>query len=476
MKYSYVALNQENQKLTGVLSAESEAEAREKLHALSLSVISLQAEEANESELDKTEGIITYAFHVIGSKQNHIHGTIDAPDRKTALKRLITEYKFQVISLCEAIVPEAEQEEEGKKGLKELFEELEDEFGISQDKLYESKFEVERHSSDALEEARKEIVKNVEEIVARAEEILDKFDQELSGEEVHNIRSKIDTLMRIRLSNNIKYIQDLADELLVAIDITLQQHLQTVSSKIQGHGNQVSAKDLSEEAGHVAYLRDITKRMGNLMDGYQTSKRRKFRLRKSKASKPMTNPVLIKSTMLGRIVKKMLTMLQRMVFSKSTVVRKQYLQQFIESVHEFFKVAKTPATEFIPPELKAQYARPDDSLETDSIAEYIDPAAGSSFARLLQELRLFIGWLLAFYVTYFYLSVFTLVKLGTETPFFSFINRSLQSAFPFLVTAFFFLMYIGLTIALRWAHGRVISSSLSLLVSMASIALVLANF
>ncbi len=43
-RYSYIALNQQHQKLTGVLSADNEQNAREKLHAMAFSVVSLKEE------------------------------------------------------------------------------------------------------------------------------------------------------------------------------------------------------------------------------------------------------------------------------------------------------------------------------------------------------------------------------------------------------------------------------------------------
>ncbi len=487
MKFSYIALNQEHQKLTGVLSAESLDEAREKLHTLQLSIVSLQqeddaVEETGDLPEATEEGIITFAFYVMDPKQNEVRGTIDAPDRVTAFKRLMSEYKFRVISLADTSIPEEIREEEGKKGLEEIAAEVEDEFGISEADLLESGVEIETHVSESTEEARKEIVANVEEIVARAEEILEKFDEELTGDEVRAIKNKIDTLMRIRLSNNLKYIQDLADELLVMIDATLQQHLDTVVTK-QGAAFTDDGKDITSEEGHLAYFRDITQRMSSLMEGYNKSKkklrrRKKRKQGKVKEKKPITNPAIIRTILILKQFQKIFGTIRRMIFSKSTVVRKQYFQQLKEHIVEFVHIFKIPDYELIPGGADAARVAEDmerRKLEESGLAGPLQ-GEGSAFYRILQEFHLFFGWLLAFYVAYFYFSVYVVVKWGSESPFFDFVYRSLSSPFPFLTTGFFFLVFFGLTLALRVARGGIILSSFMLFVTAASVVLMVFNF
>ncbi len=482
MKFSYIALNPDHQKLTGILSAEDKEEAREKLHALSLSIVSLQ-QEADDAEVtndlpgEGEEAIITYIFHVYDPKQNEVRGSIDAPDRKTAYHRLMSEYKFRIISLCDESVPEEIREEEGRKGLEDIAEEVKFEFGISEKDLLDSGMEIESHVNEANEEARKEIVANVEQIVARAEEILEKFDEELTGDEVHAVRNKIDTLMRIRLSNNLKYIQDLADELLVAIDTTMQQHLDTVITN-QDDSFKDTGKNL-DEAGRLAYFRDLTSRMTNLVDGYNKSKRKLKRRRKksktTKVKKPITNPAIIRTILVFKNFKKLLGTMQRLIFSKSSVVRKQYVQQLKEHLREFIHIFKIPDYELIPGGVDA--ANMVEALAKEKV-ERGDTAKHEQtlFYRLLQEFHLFFGWLLAFYIVYFYFSVYVLVKWGSDSPFFEFVYRSLSSPFPFLTTGFFFLIFLGLTMALRIAKGRIIPSSFMLLVTVLTIVVMIFNF
>lgn len=479
MKFSYIALNEEHQKLTGNISADDEKGARDKLHTLKLSVISLQQTNDDVEVTDlPEEGIITFVFHVVDLKDNHIKGTIDAPDRKQAFKRLLTEYKFRILSLCDAAVPEENQEEEGKKDLKELAIEVEEEFGVNEADLIKSGTEIETHVSESTEESRKDIVANVEEIVARAEEILEKFNDELTGDEVFNVKSKIDTLMRIRLSNNLKYIQDLADELLIAIDATLQQHLDVVSTKRDGTTFVDGGKNLSAEVGHAAYMRDITSRMNQLLEGYnqakRKAKRRKHRIQKLKVKKKITNPTVIRIILLYKAFVKMMAMLQRMVFAKNSVVRKQYSQQFGQHVQDFTKIFRMPDSALIPQDEDGIAA--DELKQKQEAAAKLNELEQNIFIRFLLETHLFFGWLLAFYIVYFYFSVFVLVKLGSDSPLFSFVYRSLSSPFPFLVTGFFFLMFLGLTFAIRVAKGKVILSTFVLICTFISIAALFFNF
>jgi hypothetical protein len=102
MKFSYVALNQEHKKLTGVISAEDQSEARDKLHAMQLSIITIH--EATKEEIDsEKEGVMTFEFHVVDSKGNETRGRSMPKAEKSFLPfgfRIWFSYPFSLRHIC----------------------------------------------------------------------------------------------------------------------------------------------------------------------------------------------------------------------------------------------------------------------------------------------------------------------------------------------------------------------------------------
>ena len=77
----------------------------------------------------------------------------------------------------------------------------------------------------------------------KAEEILGKYKLQITGEEYRSMKTNLDTLMRIKLSNNIPYIQSLVEELFESIRRIVLRYdvpaLATAVTSSDDQGNQV---------------------------------------------------------------------------------------------------------------------------------------------------------------------------------------------------------------------------------------------
>ena len=133
MDFSYIAINSKYQKVTGDITAETNEKAKEQLHKMGLSVLKMSESAGGATDAVTSSGNIhTFWFLIRDQNGQESSGTIDAADRKTAFRRLMSEYKFEVLALCEDSVPEENRLEEGKKGLTELAAEIKAEFGITE--------------------------------------------------------------------------------------------------------------------------------------------------------------------------------------------------------------------------------------------------------------------------------------------------------------------------------------------------------
>lgn len=232
MLYSYIALNTENQKLKGVIAADSEVLAKKKLHQVGLSVLSLretnEQEASSISEGKKKKSLPGFTFYVIDPQGKQLSGSIEAIDRKNALKRLAEEYGFEILSVCENSVPEDLRYKKGMEGLTAMEEELEDEFEITFNHSKEGKQEQEKNEElydEGFHEERKEILQEIELVSKKTQEILKKHQSKIPAEDYDEISALLGQLSRMHFSNNFQLIRKLIEDLFIKIDDTMKHHV-----------------------------------------------------------------------------------------------------------------------------------------------------------------------------------------------------------------------------------------------------------
>ncbi len=232
MLYAYIALNAENQKLKGVIAANTEQQAKKKLHQVGLSILSLRETSKNEESSVNTEfsavkkKLPSFTFFVIDPQGKHLSGNIEAKDKKNALKRLSQEYGFEILSLSATTVPEQLRFEKGKQDLQELEEELEEEFGMT---FKHSQTDNKEHKhnlyDEDFQEERKDILKEIELVAQKTQEILNKYHEKIPPEEQDETNSLLNQLNRLRFSNNFILIRKLIEDLFAKVDYIMKHYI-----------------------------------------------------------------------------------------------------------------------------------------------------------------------------------------------------------------------------------------------------------
>jgi type II secretory pathway component PulF len=205
MKYSYTALSTDNQKLTGILDAESIEAAQEELHKMGLSIISINEISEEEFEIQKTEkaaekseGIQTFVFEAIDRRGKEINGTIDAADDYSAYKRLAIEYKFQVSSIYPMDATDVEKAQ-GKQKAAEFETMMKDEgIDISREEKELAEF------GEVAEEMDKKIIEEIDQFIINVKKILEEHHNDFSPLFFRQIENTLGELERVRASNNLK--------------------------------------------------------------------------------------------------------------------------------------------------------------------------------------------------------------------------------------------------------------------------------
>jgi len=106
-KFQYSAINQQNKNLGGIINADSQDQARQKLKSLKLTIIDIQQiDDKIEFGNEKSK----YKFEARNKENKKVIGSIEADSILAAFKRLINEYELEVSKLSDLNATDAEFE------------------------------------------------------------------------------------------------------------------------------------------------------------------------------------------------------------------------------------------------------------------------------------------------------------------------------------------------------------------------------
>lgn len=216
-QYKYIATNPEGKKLSGIISADNEEEARKELSVgLGFSVLQLQIIEGAHTEIDVEElkKFTKFTFEGVDKSGKKVVGTVPAKDRLAAYKRLIEEYKFTITLLIEADASEKDKIEARVAGV----EDLKTQYTATTKKV--EKKPSEGVITEAFQEERDAVGKTVDEVLAKTKEFLAAYSGELPPDKLKEIRDELDHLLRIKSSANLDLVKDSASSILKKIQDT----------------------------------------------------------------------------------------------------------------------------------------------------------------------------------------------------------------------------------------------------------------
>ena len=213
-QFQYTAVNASGKKLSGIIGASTEDDARKQLNTFGISLLAIDKigetpvttvtqEPGTSSELPKFE---FEAFDKAGRK---VLGTVPASNGYKAFKRLMDEYQFEVAY----VVPAGASEEERVKAKQEGLAVLKAEYD-SQAKQKDASVIQEEKSTAEFEVKRQELLKKVDFILGKIKEMIGTFASDLKPGSLKLIQGYVDKLLRIKSSTNLDYIEHTSEELL----------------------------------------------------------------------------------------------------------------------------------------------------------------------------------------------------------------------------------------------------------------------
>ena len=385
--FKYTVANKEGKKLSGTIEADSEETARKELNGLGFSIFALQ-ETQSLPTLDQK--LKKFTFEGVDKNSNLLSGTIPAETEQEAASRLESEYNLTIT----AIWPDGASEEEIKKaqatGSAKLQEQL--------------KIDLEESKTKNLEQQKQEafIKTKIETILKQVTDLLQKFDQQFDPEQKAGINKRINKLLRIKNSNNYDYILTTAHELLSFIE-EQEKSFKEKGFKEKEFELKVKTTRLLDELNRSATPKTISEDILNRINDWESHHKNKL---------SVTVKFLAKILM---YIKKLFETPPEIRVIKEQI--HTYNKQLIEFVKLYFKeptkeykdkVKKTLGTIWrARKKAKHSLKQVKKLLRERHREKAIKEQLTLSF---IIELNSLTGWLLFFYATYYFVSLYLSTK------------------------------------------------------------------
>ena len=452
MKFNYTALSSDNQKLTGVLDSTDIDAAREELHQMGVSIITIneisEEEFINQKKTEETKktegGIITYIFEAIDNNGKSINGTIDAKDSYSAFKRLIIDYSFKINALypsnANSVVIEA-----SKKDIP-IFEAKVKEEGIDISKT---------DSANNLDlkgiKIDEKIIKEIDNFIINVKEVLSKHKDHFSPAFFGNIEKTLGKLERVRTSNNINHITEICNQLYDLIsnpDNISGDTTQEYKGLINSMGNNSIIKKEFDIHTKTVNLSKVQSLFENIVSKLKSIKKdNKTILSSNKVIEQNSEKKSIGLPSETKEVPSFMLIIKKaflLLSASSLNLRKNRKEDLVNT---YYKWKNSNAK----PKVVANISPSENKSKSDSNASDVSIVKErADFTDIFLELDSFVSWLLFFYISYLFLVNFSLEKnIGISQ---EFIIKTVQT--PLIVNISIFLIFAHLLFKLKIKYFR----------------------
>lgn len=393
--FKYTVANKEGKKLNGTIEVPNEELARSELNNLGFSILNLEQQEAQNSQEQKD--LEKFVFEALDKHSKEITGTIPSSNEEETYRKLTKEYDLTVT----AIWKEGSNEEEISKarieGTKKFQEAL---------RMEEEAMSKEQRIKTIEEEKNEQFIKSkIENVLVGVNSILQEFDKEFDKTQKMDINKKINKILRIKHSSNLEYILASAEELLNF----LQAQEKVLKEKgLNDKQLELSIKtrellnNLKKTGAPKTLSDDILRKIESWEESTKNSQNFfvKF-IRKILANikEFLTTPPEIKTIQEQiRGYDSQIFNFIKLYFKEASPEYKMKIKNSIKTIWTARKNAKKEISR-----LKKEI-RDRKKLETLNLMEE------SFITSLTKELNALTGWLLAFYVVYYFLAIYLTTK------------------------------------------------------------------
>jgi len=479
--FKYTVTNKESKKLIGSIEAPDEKAARSELNNLGFSILELTETQPEETtakgQAQKTldtskKATKKFEFEAINPQGQKIIGTIAADDDFSGFKRLTKEYELTVTSIWDKDATEEEKSQSRAKGVTHLQEMLESE--------KETKKIKETRGSQNQRKKELFVKTKIEFILKQVNETLQEYGNDIPLDARKNIDKRIDKLLRIKHSTNFEYIIQTAEDLLKEIQ------KQEIILKKKGFLDKrarliLKVKDLLGKLHDTGKPKSISQ---DIVQNIQEWQQKNI----GKATRipwhiRLANKILLKvrrifeippeiQLLKGQIKTCNVQILEyvKLYLREPTPQYKEKTLTAIKAIWERRKNAKK--------ELKNVKNRIKLDRTKNLNLEEREKFKQDLFTKITGEITEFTGWLLAFYLIYYFISLYITSKnfgLGDPSTFPKSLDFYHTQIFKY-VLVIVFLLHLGFTIKYNFFKKNKFSSLVIFPSTVFLIIFVLVNF
>lgn len=399
--FKYTIANKDGKKLSGSVEAPDENTARLELENLGFSILLLQ-ETKDSPQADST--LSKFAFEAIDKNSRLVSGTIPSKTKEEAISKLQTEYELNISAIWTEGSTKEQIEEARKEGQQRLQTQLQTKTQSTPTQTTNN--EPENKVLNLEQEKKTQFIKEKIELTLKAvNELIHKFDQDLSPDKKVEINKKIDKLLRIKNSTNVDYILESANELLLFLEDQEKYLKETVHQEKRFEfqvQTQKMLQTLNQQAHQKSLSEDITEKIENWQKIH------------------LDNPE--KASTGAKIINSFLVKIQKLFITPPEVVAmKMQISTYNKQLWEFAKLYfKEPTPEYktkVKNTLKSIWQARKRAVENLEIlkkqikgTETVEKSDEKVIFSFIEEINAFTGWLLGFYVIYYFVSLYLNTK------------------------------------------------------------------
>ncbi len=393
--FKYTVANKEGKKLSGTVEAPDEITARTELNNLGFSILLLQ--ETKELPTIDTE-FTKFIFEAIDKNSKLINGSIPAKTEDEAIFKLHNEYDLNVSSIWKDGASQTEIETAKKTGQTKFQNKLQATTplnGATPTEQQETPKTPEQEKKEAF------VKEKIENILKEVNALLQNFDKDLSPDQKVEINKKIDKLLRIKHSTNLDYILETANDLLKFLE-TQEKLLKETTHKEERFEFKVQTQKLLNELNSGEHQKGFSEDIIGKIENWQKAHTANTEEASTgtKIINSILNPIkeFFETPPAILAIKEQIKAYNHQIwefiklyFKEPTPEYKERVKNSIKTIWQARKRAKENLTT-LKAELKAK-------KEAGKIEEHI-------MMSFIEELNALTGWLLAFYIAYYFVSLY----------------------------------------------------------------------
>lgn len=408
--FHYTVANKDNKKLTGAIEAADETLARAQLNKLGFSILEISESQTEQVSTEQPaqeipQGHIRYVFEAINAQGQKITGTIVSADELSGFRRLNKEYELTVTAIYKENASDETIAEARSKGTYSLNQVIEQEKQLQ---------ELGKEDLVTQDRVKKEIEvrTRVEYILKQVNELLLEYDTDIPPDHHKEINQRIDKLLRIKSSTNLEYIISTAEDLLefiknIEISIKQKNYLEKRTNLKLKIKNMLAK--LHETGKPQSISEDIVK---TIQSWQQKNIKKTIRIPwyiqlinnvLSKIKKIFETPEEV------RILNSQISNFNSQLFEYIKIYikepAKEYKQKAREAITSIWEIRKKTVAK-----LKEVKKRIREEARQARLAAEKNKTKDEIDSSILADFSEFTGWLVAFYLSYYFVSLYVITK------------------------------------------------------------------